>query len=94
MTGLPTFRNCLEGEISSAPTTGVQARLQHLVGSRAKALDRGGGGKARFNVATPTNATVNVQHTYYRIIYKQNPFYIVTINLTKAEIAYNSSGSD
>ena len=35
-------------------------------------------GKARFNVATPTYATVtctrHVQHTYYRIIYKQDPF--------------------
>ena len=42
----------------------------------------GGAGKARFNVATPTNATVtctrHVQHTYYRIIYKQNPFNIIS----------------
>ena len=37
-----------------------------------------GAGKARFNVATPTTATVNVQHTYYHIIYKQNPFNIIS----------------
>ena len=34
----------------------------------------GGGGKARFNVATP----LQVQHTYYCIIYKQNPFNIIS----------------
>ena len=61
-----------------------------------------GAGKARFNVATPTYATVtayvlpggpvkldsmwqhrltrplHVQHTYYCIIYKQNPFNIIS----------------
>ena len=38
-------------------------------------------GKARFNVATPTYATVtcrHVQHTYYCTIYKQNPFTIIS----------------
>ena len=39
-------------------------------------------GKARFNVATPTYATVtctrHIQHTFYRIIYKQNPFTIIS----------------
>ena len=39
-------------------------------------------GKAIFNVATLTYATVtctrHVQHTYYRIIYKQNPFNIIS----------------
>ena len=41
-----------------------------------------GGGKARFNVATPTNEArtrpLHVQHTYYRIIFKQNPFNIIS----------------
>ena len=41
----------------------------------------GGAGKARFNVATPTyearTRPLHVQHTYYRIIFKQNPFNII-----------------
>ena len=39
-----------------------------------------GAGKARFNVATPTNATVTCTAyvRYYRIIYKQNPFNIIS----------------
>ena len=43
---------------------------------------RGGAGKARFNVATPTyearTRPLHVQHTYYRIIFKQNPFNIIS----------------
>ena len=42
----------------------------------------GGAGKARFNVATPTNEArtrpLHVQHTYYRIIFKQNQFNIIS----------------
>ena len=42
----------------------------------------GGAGKARFNVATPTyearTRPLHVQHTYYRIIFKQNPFNIIS----------------
>ena len=42
---------------------------------------QGGAGKARFNVATPTyearTRPLHVQHTYYRIIFKQNPFNII-----------------
>ena len=42
----------------------------------------GGAGKARFNVATPTlkarTRPFHVQHTYYRIIFKQNPFNIIS----------------
>ena len=44
----------------------------------------GGAGKARFNVATPTYEArtrplhVGLQHTYYRIIFKQNPFNIIS----------------
>ena len=42
----------------------------------------GGAGKARFNVATPTSEArtrpLHVQHTYYRIIFKQNPFNIIS----------------
>ena len=41
-----------------------------------------GAGKARFNVATPTyearTRPLHVQHTYYRIIFKQNPFNIIS----------------
>ena len=41
----------------------------------------GGAGKARFNVATPTyearTRPLHV-HTYYRIIFKQNPFNIIS----------------
>ena len=41
-----------------------------------------GAGKARFNVATPTyearTRPSHVQHTYYRIIFKQNPFNIIS----------------
>ena len=41
-----------------------------------------GVGKARFNVATPTyearTRPLHVQHTYYRIIFKQNPFNIIS----------------
>ena len=44
--------------------------------------DSGGAGKARFNVATPTyearTRPLHVQHTYYRIIFKQNPFNIIS----------------
>ena len=40
-----------------------------------------GAGKARFNLATPTyearTRPLHVQHTYYRIIFKQNPFNII-----------------
>ena len=47
----------------------------------SKYCDRGGG-KARFNVATPTyearTRPLHVQHTYYRIIFKQNPFNIIS----------------
>ena len=45
---------------------GVVAPYQYIIVVR-------GAGKARFNVATPTYATVHVQHTYYCVIYKQNP---------------------
>ena len=42
----------------------------------------GGAGKARFNVATPTyearTRPLHVQHTYYRIIFKQNPFHNIS----------------
>ena len=42
----------------------------------------GGAGKARFNVATPTyearTRPLHVQHTYYRIIFRQNPFNIIS----------------
>ena len=42
----------------------------------------GGAGKARFIVATPTfearTRPLHVQHTYYRIIFKQNPFNIIS----------------
>ena len=42
----------------------------------------GGAGKARFNVATPTyearTRPLHVQHKYYRIIFKQNPFNIIS----------------
>ena len=43
----------------------------------------GGAGKARFNVAKkPTyearTRPLHVQHTYYRIIFKQNPFNIIS----------------
>ena len=42
----------------------------------------GGAGKARFNVATPTyearTRPLHVQHTYYRIIFEQNPFNIIS----------------
>ena len=42
----------------------------------------GGAGKARFNVATPTyearTRPLHVQHTYYRIIFKKNPFNIIS----------------
>ena len=42
----------------------------------------GGAGKARFNVATPTyearTRPLHVQHTYCRIIFKQNPFNIIS----------------
>ena len=45
-------------------------------------ISTGGAGKARFNVATPTyearTRPLHVQHTYYRIIYKQNPFNIIS----------------
>ena len=45
-------------------------------------LQGGGAGKARFNVATPTyearTRPLHVQHTYYRIIFKQNPFNIIS----------------
>ena len=45
-------------------------------------LTSGGAGKATFNVATPTyearTRPLHVQHTYYRIIYKQNPFNIIS----------------
>ena len=41
-----------------------------------------GASKARFNVATPTyearTRPLHVQHTYYRIIFKQNPFNIIS----------------
>ena len=41
-----------------------------------------GAGKARFNVATPTykarTRPLYIQHTYYRIIFKQNPFNIIS----------------
>ena len=47
-----------------------------------KRVNQGGAGKARFNVATPTyearTRPLHVQHTYYRIIYKQNPFNIIS----------------
>ena len=43
---------------------------------------RGGAGKAGFNVATPTyearTRPLHVQHTYYLIIFKQNPFNIIS----------------
>ena len=45
-------------------------------------ISTGGAGKARFNVATPTYGArtrpLHVQHTYYRIIFKQNPFNIIS----------------
>ena len=45
-------------------------------------MNSGGAGKARFNVATPTyearTRPLHVQHTYYRIIFKQNPFNIIS----------------
>ena len=47
-----------------------------------KSTGTGGAGKARFNVATPTyearTRPLHVQHTYYRIIFKQNPFNIIS----------------
>ena len=47
-----------------------------------ESLHAGGAGKARFNVATPTyearTRPLHVQHTYYRIIFKQNPFNIIS----------------
>ena len=47
----------------------------------------GGAGKARFNVATPTyearTRPLHVQHTYYRIIFKQNPFDIISRGLQR-----------
>ena len=47
-----------------------------------KKVEAGGAGKARFNVATPTyearTRPLHVQHTYYRIIFKQNPFNIIS----------------
>ena len=54
-----------------------------LVGSHmCKRFLAGGGGKARFNVATLTyearTRPLHVQHTYYRIIFKQNPFNIIS----------------
>ena len=53
-------------------------------GATARMDNQGGGGagKARFNVATPTyearTRPLHVQHTYYRIIFKQNPFNIIS----------------
>ena len=68
-------RECLRGDV---PPSEVGAFLKMWT-------QIGGGGKARFNVATPTYATVtctrHVQHTYYRIIYKQNPFNIISRGL-------------
>ena len=56
---------------------------QSLVAHRIVKRDTGGGaGKARFNVATPTyearTRPLHVQHTYYRIIFKLNPFNIIS----------------
>ena len=51
-------------------------------GTTTASLKSGGAGKARFNVATPTyearTRPLHVQHTYYRIIFKQNPFNIIS----------------
>ena len=48
----------------------------------SKTVQTGGAGKARFNVATPTyearTRPLHVQHTYYCIIFKQNPFNIIS----------------
>ena len=45
-------------------------------------ISTGGAGKARFNVATLTyearTRPLHVQHTYYRISFKQNPFNIIS----------------
>ena len=58
----------------------------HTANSRwrfeSNSFQTGGAGKARFNVATPTyearTRPLHVQHTYYRIIFKQNPFNIIS----------------
>ena len=59
---------------------GQQKVREH--GSGALRKWPGGAGKARFNVATPTyearTRPLHVQHTYYRIIFKQNPFNIIS----------------
>ena len=53
-----------------------------LTGERDVTVKNRGGGKARFNVATPTyearTRPLHVQHTYYRLIFKQNPFNIIS----------------
>ena len=53
-----------------------------MEGAKKVALTPGGAGKARFNVATPTyearTRPLHVQHTYYCIIFKQNPFNIIS----------------
>ena len=66
---------------SEVETIGTYSRAYvSIEGFLNFAYDIRGAGKARFNVATPTNATVTctVQHTYYRIIFKQNPFNIIS----------------
>ena len=54
----------------------------HVEGAVISILKPGGADKARFNVATPTyearTQPLHVQHTYYRIIFKQNPFNIIS----------------
>ena len=59
-----------------AETANLGKRVLHRLNSAEEA------GKARFNVATPTCASVtctrHVQHTYHRINYKQNPFNIIS----------------
>ena len=60
-------------------------------------ISRGGGaGKARFNVATPTyearTRPLHVQHTYYRIIFKQNPFTIISRGVQRCPWAQKLKG--
>ena len=62
-------------------------KILHLRGNRwrrsiLRNAKTGGADKARFNVATPTyearTRPLHVQHTNYRIIFKQNPFNIIS----------------
>ena len=60
----------------------VRSEKNIIEGALMTKRPSGGAGKARFNVATPTyearTRPLHVQHTHYRIIFKQNPFNIIS----------------